>query len=125
MNVFSKDLHKTIRIVLSDELEASQEELTDEYRNKIANFINNLSQWYNKACEAVIAWAKDIYKINTHYQDLQLVSIFILFEQNEKEMFGLEFRTEFDIEHDCGMQIKAASGSFDIIKVGTGDVAFC
>jgi len=28
------------------------------------------------------------------------------FEQNECELFGLGFRTEFDIEHGCGIKIK-------------------
>lgn len=46
MSVFSKELRKKIRIVLSDELEVSQEESTDEYRDKIANFVNDLPYSY-------------------------------------------------------------------------------
>jgi hypothetical protein len=123
MNVFLKDLNKKIRIVLSDELEASEEELTDEYRGKIACFINDLPQWYDKVCNAVTVWTKNIYKIDTHSQDLQLMSIFILFEQNEKKLFGIEFRAEFDIEHGCGLKI--FGDNFEIVEIGTADVAFC
>jgi hypothetical protein len=125
MSVFSKELNKKIRIVLSDELEASEEELSGEYRGKIASFINDMPQWYNKVCDAIIIWAKSIYKIEAHYKDMQLMSIYILFEQNEKELFGLEFRTEFDIEHGCGLQINGKDSNFGIVKAGTGDIAFC
>ena len=53
------------------------------------------------------------------------IKIFILFEQNECELFGLGFRTEFDIEHGCGIKIKVEDGNYNIVEIGTADIAFC
>lgn len=125
MHVFSKNLHREIRITLSDGLYASEEELTDEYRIRIATFINDLPLWYDKACNAVFGWGKKVCQIGAENQNISLQAIFILFEQNEKELFGLSFRVEFDIEHGCGLQIKGENGNYEIIKAGTADVAFC
>ena len=87
--------------------------------------INNLSNWYNESVKAVLKRAEQIYDIEANDKDLQLMNIFILFEQNEDELYGLEFRTEFDIEHGCGLQIKGKDNNFEIVKIGTGDVSFC
>ncbi|WP_298108356.1 hypothetical protein [uncultured Bacteroides sp.] len=125
MHVSLKGLDNKVCITLSDDLFASEEELTDEYKEKIVSFVNNLSEWYGLACSSVIAWAKNTYKIEAGMQDIELTHIFILFEQNAEELFGLEFRVEFDIEHGCGIKIKINDGRYDIVEVGTGDVAFC
>lgn len=125
MYVFLKDLDDEVCITLSDSLSASEEELTEDYKGKIASFANNMPQWYSRACNSIIAWAKDTYKIDAHIQDIELINIFVLFEQNEDELFGVEFRVEFDVEHGCGIKIKVDNGKYDIIEVGTGDVAFC
>ena len=125
MHVSLKGLDNKVCITLSDDLFASEEELTDEYKEKIVSFVNNLSEWYGLACSSVIAWAKNTYKIEAGMQDIELTHIFILFEQNAEDLFGLEFRVEFDIEHGCGIKIKINDGRYDIVEVGTGDVAFC
>lgn len=125
MYVFLKDLDDEVCITLSDSLSASEEELTEDYKGKIASFVNNMPQWYSRACNSIIAWAKDTYKIDAHIQDIELINIFVLFEQSEDELFGVEFRVEFDVEHGCGIKIKVNNGKYDIIEVGTGDVAFC
>jgi len=125
MEVFSEYLNKEIRLCILDDLEASVEELTDEYKEKIAYFVNSISQWYSAVCNSIISWSKDTYKIDAHLQDIELMCIFVLFEQNADELFGLGFRVEFDIEHGCGIKIKVNDGKYDIIEVGTGDVAFC
>ena len=101
MYIFSDELSTEICISLSDSLSASEEELTEEYKNKIANFINNLPNWYNEAVKSVVKRAEQIYAIEAKSKDLQLMNIFILFEQDENELYGLEFRTEFDVEHGC------------------------
>lgn len=44
MYVSLKDLGNKVYITLSDSLFASEEELTDEYKEKIASFVNNLSE---------------------------------------------------------------------------------
>lgn len=125
MYVFLKDLDDEVCITLSDSLSASEKELTEDYKGKIASFVNNMPQWYSRAYNSIIAWAKDTYKIDAHVQDIELINIFVLFEQNEDELFGVEFRVEFDVEHGCGIKIKVDNGKYDIIEVGTGDVAFC
>lgn len=125
MRVFSEYLNKKIRLCISDGLAASEEKLTDEYKDKIACFVNSMPQWYGTACNSIISWAKDTYKIDAHSQDIELMCIFVLFEQNADELFGLGFRVEFDVEHGCGIKIKVDNGKYEIIEVGTGDVAFC
>jgi hypothetical protein len=122
MYIFSKELNTEICISLSDSLSASEEELTEEYKNKIANFINNLSSWYNEAVESIVKRAEQIYAIEAKGKDLQLMNIFVLFEQNEDELYGLEFRTEFDVEHGCGLKIRGID--YKIIEIGTGEIAF-
>jgi ferredoxin-fold anticodon binding domain-containing protein len=125
MSIFSEYLNKNIHLNISDELDASEEELTDKYREKIASFVNNTPQWYGITCDSIIAWTKNVYKIDVHLQDIELMGIYILFEQNEHELFGLIFRVEFDIEHGCGIKIKINEGKYEIIEIGTGEVAFC
>lgn len=77
MYVLLQDLGNKVYITLSDSLFASEEELTDEYKEKIASFVNNLSEWYSLACSSVMAWAKDTYKIETCMQDIELTHIFV------------------------------------------------
>lgn len=125
VGVFSEYLNKEIRLCILDDLDASVEELTDEYKEKITCFVNSIPQWYNAVCNSIISWAKDTYKIDAHLQDIELMYIFVLFEQNTDELFGLGFRTEFDVEHGCGIKVKVKAGKYDIIEVGTYDVAFC
>ena len=123
MYIFLPKLNKKVRLVLSDSLWAYEEKLSEEYKSKIVNFINNLPMWYNKAVESVIKYAKQIYAIEVEKKDLRLMNIFILFEQSDDELYGLGFNTEFDIEHGCGLKILGSN--FEIIKVGEADVAFC
>lgn len=125
MSIFSEYLNKNIHLNISDELDASEEELTDKYREKIVSFVNNTPQWYGITCDSIISWIKNVYKLDVHLQDIELMGIYILFEQNEHELFGLIFRVEFDIEHGCGIKIKINEGKYEIIEIGTGEVAFC
>ncbi len=123
MHFFSEDLNKSIRVVLSDSLYASEEELTESYRMKISDFINNLPNWYNKSVDSVLQRAKTVYNIDAQSDDVQLMSIFVLFEQDEKELYGLSFRVNFDVEHGCGLKI--TNDAYEITEIGSGDVAFC
>lgn len=119
---YSKELDEKIRLVIVDDLYASEEKLTDEYKNKIINFINNLEVWYPIAFNVIKIRANDLYKIDINKESIELTSIFILFEQNEDECYGLSFRTDFDIEHGCGLQILGEN--FKITEIGTAEVAF-
>ena len=123
--IFIRKINKKIRLILSDDLDASEEKLSDSYCKKIADFIDNFSKWYNKCMDAVKEWGENIYHINIEYDEIKLLKIFILFEQNECEYFGLGFRTEFDIEHGCGIKIKVEDGNYNIVEIGTADITFC
>lgn len=122
MHVVIEMLNSNVRLVLSDGLYAFEEELSAEYKEKIVAFIKAASVWYQKAAQAVLSRGQQTYNL-VAAEDIKLQSIFILFEQNEPPLFGLSFRTEFDTEHGCG--IKVGGDDFDIVAIGTADVAFC
>ena len=104
-SVFISALKKKVRIVLSDDLEASEQELTEEYKEKIVQFLEEISIWYDKTTVAVKQYADNKYSIkDISDSDIELMAIFILFEQDEPALFGLSYRTEFDVEHGCGIK---------------------
>ena len=51
--IFLDALKKKVRLVLSDDLEASEQELTIEYKEKILQFHEEISIWYNKTIDPV------------------------------------------------------------------------
>ena len=125
-SVFISALKKKVRIVLSDDLEASEQELTEEYKQRMVQFLEEISIWYNKTIDAVKQYADDKYGIkDVSNTDIELMAIFILFEQDEPDLFGLSFRTEFDVEHGCGIKLKGNDQQFEIVEIGCADVAFC
>lgn len=125
-SVFISALKKKVRIVLSDDLEASEQELTEEYKEKIVQFLEEISIWYNKTIDAVKQYADGKYGIkDVSSNDIELMAIFILFEQDEPALFGLSYRTEFDVEHGCGIKLKGNNQQFEIVEIGCADVAFC
>lgn len=125
-SIFLDALKKKVRIVLSDDLEASEQELTEEYKEKIVQFLEEISIWYNKTIDAVKQYADGKYGIkDVSNTDIELMAIFILFEQDEPDLFGLSYRTEFDVEHGCGIKLKGNDQQFEIVEIGCADVAFC
>ena len=56
---------------------------------------------------------------------IELMAIFIRFEQDEPALFGLSYRTKFDVEHGCGIKLKGNNQQFEIVEIGCADVAFC
>ena len=125
-SIFLDALKKKVRIVLSDDLEASEQELTEEYKEKIVQFLEEISIWYNKTIDAVKQYADNKYNIkDISDSDIELMAIFILFEQDEPALFGLSYRTEFDVEHGCGIKLKGNNQQFEIVEIGCADVAFC
>lgn len=125
-SVFISALKKKVRIVLSDDLEASEQELTEEYKEKIVQFLEEISIWYDKTAVAVKQYADNKYSIkDISDSDIELMAIFILFEQDEPALFGLSYRTEFDVEHGCGIKLKGNDQQFEIVEIGCADVAFC
>ena len=125
-SVFISALKKKVRLVLSDDLEASEQELTEEYKEKIVQKLEEISIWYDKTTVAVKQYADNKYSIkDISDSDIELMAIFILFEQDEPTLFGLSFRTEFDVEHGCGIKLKGNDQQFEIVEIGCADVAFC
>ena len=125
-SIFISALKKKVRIVLSDDLEASEQELTEEYKEKIVQFLEEISIWYNKTIDAVKQYADNKYSIkDISDSDIELMAIFIRFEQDEPALFGLSYRTEFDVEHGCGIKLKGNNQQFEIVEIGCADVAFC
>lgn len=124
--IFLDALKKKVRLVLSDDLEASEQELTIEYKEKILQFLEEVSIWYDKTTLAVKQYADNKYRVkDISDSDIELMAIFILFEQDEPDLFGLSYRTEFDVEHGCGIKLKGNDQQFEIVEIGCADVAFC
>ena len=44
--IFIRKINKKIRLILSDDLDASEEKLSDSYCKKIADFIDNLQIYF-------------------------------------------------------------------------------
>lgn len=125
-SVFISALKKKVRLVLSDDLEASEQQLSEEYKQRIVQFLEEISIWYNKTIDAVKQYANDKYGIkDVSDTDIELMAIFIRFEQDEPALFGLSYRTEFDVEHGCGIKLKGNNQQFEIVEIGCADVAFC
>lgn len=124
--IFLDALKKKVRLVLSDDLEASEQELTIEYKEKILQFLEEVSIWYDKTTLAVKQYADNKYRVkDISDSDIELMAIFIRFEQNEPALFGLSYKTEFDVEHGCGIKMKGNDQQFKIVEIGSADVAFC
>ena len=125
-SVFISALKKKVRLVLSDDLEASEQQLSEEYKQRIVQFLEEISIWYNKTIDAVKQYADNKYSIkDISDYDIELMAIFILFEQDEPDLFGLSYRTKFDVEHGCGIKLKGNGQQFEIVEIGCADVAFC
>ena len=125
-SVFISALKKKVRLVLSDDLEASEQQLSEEYKQRIVQFLEEISIWYNKTIDAVKQYADNKYSIkDISDSDIELMAIFIRFEQDEPALFGLSYRTEFDVEHGCGIKLKGNNQQFEIVEIGCADVAFC
>lgn len=122
-SVYFEDLNKTVRLVLSDSLFAADEKLTEEYKTKISDFINCFSHWYGISIKAIRQRARNIYELDVDDNEIELMSIYILFEQDQPPLYGLGFRVEFDIEHGCGLKITGEN--YKIIEIGSADIAFC
>ena len=119
-------LKKKVRLVLSDDLEASEQQLSEEYKQKIVQFLEEISIWYDKTAVAIKQYADNKYSIkDISDSDIELMAIFIRFEQDEPALFGLSYRTEFDVEHGCGIKLKGNNQQFEIVEIGCADVAFC
>ena len=105
-----------IYLKISDELESAYELLQDDYKERIADFVNSSGKWFPIACEKIISEVDNA-------DGLRLISIHVLFEQSQSDsLFGLMFSLDFDREHGRGMMLNGET--FEILKYGDADVAF-
>ena len=115
-----------IFLILSDDLNVIDEDLTIPYKEKIIHFIKDSDKWYAPFKEYIFDWGKKEYNTEKVEQNFSLINIYVLFEQEEEEIFGLEYGVQFDEEHNCGIKVKRIDNkNFEIYEIGTGDVAFC
>lgn len=126
MSIQIEDQSEDVFLILSDDLDVIDEDLSISYKEKIIKFIKNSDKWFIPFKEYILEWGKKEYKTDNIKQNFSLINIFVLFEQEEDEKFGLEYGVPFDEEHNCGIKVKKTNkGDFEIYEIGTGDVAFC
>lgn len=103
-----------VTLIISDELDAAYEPLSNSFQKKIIEFINKSNVWYPLAHERINKeFSKDIAS--------QLMNIYILSEEDNKNtIFGLLYRIEEDVEHGRGIKI---TDDMEIIEYGIGDIA--
>lgn len=111
-----KEQSQEISLSLSDDLEIvdNLDKFPKKYSKQILEFINNSAKWYSKAISKI----KDEFDENTEYQ---LTEIFILYEPDENQIYGLSFWVSLDIEHGRGIKI---TGDYEIIEYGNNEIAF-
>ena len=103
-------------LVLSDALEASEENLDASFRERIANFLNASGTWYPHCIDRIRQENNDV-------QEVKLMRAYIISEQVDYPIvFGLSFRVAFDIEHGRGLKI--SEDDLSVIEYGVADVAF-
>jgi hypothetical protein len=125
MTVFIEGL-KSVQLVLSDDLNASEEELTNNYKDRIARFLNEWHRWNGivfGAAKEYVSKRNDASDIED--LDIELMAIYVLFEQNEPELYGLGYWIKHEEEHGCGIKIHKQGNEFKIVEIGAYDVAFC
>ena len=116
MSIQVDEQPESVLLELSHSLEASEQELQPQYKDRIAKFINASGTWYRTAIEKLRSEEGDPGKV-------RLLQIFVLSEQDENKLtFGLEFRVEVDVEHGRGLKVDGET--LEVVDYGSGDVAF-
>jgi len=105
-----------ITLEILDSLYAADEVLQDDYKERIADFINSSKKWFPIAYEKIVSEIGNA-------DGLRLMKIFVLFEQNQSNsLFGLSFNLDFDREHGRGMKLDG--DNFAVLKYGEASDAF-
>lgn len=122
---FDDDLEMVIHIpqqkdevilAISDELDISTDNLTEEYKQKINLMLSQLDQ-------ILLVANQRLNKEFSETNNFRLLQIILLSEYTDPEFIvGLMFRVEQDVEHGRGMKISI--NSMEIIEYGLADVAF-
>lgn len=122
---FDDDLEMVIHIpqqkdevilAISDELDISTDNLTEEYKQK-------MNQMFSRLNQILLIANQRLNKEFSETNNFRLLQIILLSEYSEPEFIvGLMFRVEQDVEHGRGMKISI--NSMEIIDYGLADVAF-
>lgn len=110
-------------LIISDGLYAYDEVLSATYKQEIVSFINNRNEWNENILKSIRERFRNVYNMDSKVTDFVLVNIFVLFEQNEKPIFGLQFNSKLDREHGVGLKVDGTN--YNVIEVGSADIAFC
>ena len=103
-------------LAISDELDISTDNLTEEYKQKINLMLSQLDQ-------ILLVANQRLNKEFSETNNFRLLQIILLSEYSDPEFIvGLMFRVEQDVEHGRGMKISI--NSMEIIEYGLADVAF-
>lgn len=114
MEINIPEQDESISLEISDELNAFDEDLSDEYKDKIIEFINNSIIWFKEISNKI--------KDDLGDNKFRLMTIYILSEQDaDSIIFGLLFNVDVDKEHGRGAKIDG--NSLKIIEYGLADVA--
>jgi len=115
-DIFIDGATDPITLEISDGLEAADELLRDDYKDRIACFVTSSGKWVPIACDKIISEVGNA-------DGLKLMTIYVLFEQNQDDsLYGLLFTLDFDREHGRGMMLNGEN--FKILKYGDASVAF-
>lgn len=107
---------ESVTLVLSDALDASEEDLEPLYLQRVADFIDASATWYPRCVERIRAEAPQA-------KEIQLVRAYVLSEQDDYPLVvGLSFWVDFDLEHGRGLKLDAMD--FSILDYGAADIAF-
>lgn len=122
---FDDDLEMVIHIpqqkdevilAISDELDISTDNLTEEYKQK-------MNQMFSRLDQILLIANQRLNKEFSETNNFRLLQIILLSEYSDPEFIvGLMFRVEQDVEHGRGMKISI--NSMEIIDYGLADVAF-
>ncbi|MCW4455135.1 hypothetical protein OK348_10015 [Flavobacterium sp. MXW15] len=105
-----------VTLEISDALEAADEILRRDYRERIAGFVDASREWLPAARARIVS---DV----GNDDGLKLMTIYVLFEQDrEDSLYGLLFNLDSDRDHARGMMLSGED--FRISKYGDASVAF-
>lgn len=112
--IFMNGQKEAVGVEIVDYIDAFEEELQPEFIKKIMDFVGESVSW-GLICEGLIN--------SENLGEIQLITIYVLSEQEDDLVLGLLYRVCGDIEHGRGIKLKAKDHS--VVEYGLGDVAFC
>ncbi|MGM0123882.1 hypothetical protein IGI37_001256 [Enterococcus sp. AZ194] len=113
---------KNVRLNV-DTLETDETTLQLTYNEMIAKFINQQENWYDQVIASIISEQQDEFGMGMKSADFELLVIYVLPEEANSLIFGLQFHSVHDEEHGVG--VKLVGDSFEVLSIGSAEEAFC